>query len=67
MKSCQIWGNMVADHVSDQYPTVVVCDECAKNHSSGEDAEILFISEYDPDYGDECHFCSITPEEEAER
>ena len=65
MKSCQIWGDLSADRVDDQYPTVMVCNECVKEYSQGEDAAIVMVvGDYDEAIGDECHFCGITEEEE---
>jgi len=43
MQTCQIWGDMSADRVDDQYPTVTVCDACAEAHSQGENAAILHV------------------------
>ena len=65
MKSCQIWGDLSADRVDDQYPTVTVCNECAEAHSQGEDAAIVaVVGGYEESYGDECHFCEITKDDE---
>ncbi len=66
MKSCQIWGDLAADRVDDQYPTVTVCDACAEANRQGENPAIVaVVGGYDEGHGDECHFCDITREEEA--
>lgn len=68
MKSCQIWGDLSADRVADQYPIVTVCDDCTKANSEGEDAAIVMVvCDYDYAYGDECHFCGITKDEEDDK
>jgi|YNPNPStandDraft_1061719.scaffolds.fasta_scaffold109735_2 hypothetical protein len=68
MQTCQIWGDMSADRVDDQYPTVTVCDACAEAHSQGENAAILHVvGGYDEDYGEQCYFCGITRDEESEQ
>lgn len=67
MKICTIWGDMSSDRVGEQYPSVTVCDDCVSaERSSGEDSQIVTISEYDPSLGDTCEFCGKTAEEEAE-
>ncbi|MFK7088672.1 hypothetical protein AAFM71_07630 [Chromobacterium violaceum] len=66
MKACQIWGDTGADRVADQYPTVPVCDECFTKYYGKEDSPIVSGPDsYDPAYGDECHFCDISAEEEG--
>jgi hypothetical protein len=69
MKTCVVWGDMSADRASDQYPSVAVCDDCAKTESVGSDdrdAAIISVEAFDPAYGDdECHFCGKTKEEES--
>lgn len=65
MKICQIWGDMAADRVDDQYPTVAVCEDCVTAHTKGEDAMIVaVVGDYDEAYGEECYFCGITKDEE---
>ncbi|WP_081666029.1 hypothetical protein [Pseudogulbenkiania ferrooxidans] len=67
MKSCQIWGGLSADRTDEQYPTVTVCDECAEANQGHEDSAITHIlGGYDAAYGEECHFCDKTEEEERE-
>jgi hypothetical protein len=69
MKTCVVWGDMLADSASDQYPSVAVCDACAETESKGsEDQEpaIVSVGSFDPGFGDfECHFCGKTKHEEA--
>jgi hypothetical protein len=69
MKTCVVWGNLSADRTSDQYPSVAVCDDCAKSEAIGSedrDAAIISVGPFDPSFGDhECHFCGITKEDEA--
>lgn len=67
MKTCMVWGDMSADRASDQYPSVTVCDDCAEVHSVGsedQDAAIISVGAFDPSFGDVCHFCDKTKEEE---
>ncbi len=66
MKTCTVWGDMLSDRTSDQYPTVTVCDACVEKHQqAGKDSKILSVnSEYDSLYGEECYFCEKTKEEE---
>lgn len=67
MKTCMIWGDMSSDRASEQYPSVTVCDDCVSaEQSSGEESQIVTVSEYDPTLGDTCEFCEKTAEEEAE-
>lgn len=67
MKSCQIWGDLGADRVDEQYPTVTVCDACVAENRGGEDAAIVgVVGSYDPAYGDECHFCGVSKVDEAD-
>lgn len=66
MKSCQIWGDLSADKIDDQYPTVTVCEACVEPNRAGENAAIVaVVGGYDQANGEECHFCGITEEEEA--
>lgn len=71
MKSCMIWGDMSADRVGDQYPTVAVCDDCAEAHSKGDEdneAAILSCGTHQSHDGDECHFCGkLSAEESSEK
>ncbi len=66
MKTCMIYGDLSSDRASEQYPTVILCDECASAEESlGEDSKIVSMEEYNSDFGDTCEFCQITAEEEA--
>jgi hypothetical protein len=61
---------MSSDRTSEQYPTVAVCDECITlQNAAGENRQIVGNpDDYDPYYGDQCHFCDKSKEEEeAER
>ncbi|MBM2884892.1 hypothetical protein JFK97_10885 [Chromobacterium phragmitis] len=67
MKLCTVWGEMSSDSAADQYPTVNVCDDCFKADDGDEDSQIVsHEGKYDPAYGEECHFCGKTEEEERE-
>ena len=48
---------------SDVYPTVPVCDSCIEELKDTESL-VSFHSNYSPTYGDSCHFCGKTVEEE---
>lgn len=67
MKICMIWGDMSSDRASEQYQSVTLCDDCVlAEQASGEESQVVTVSEYDPDLGDTCEFCGKTAEEEAE-
>ncbi len=67
MKTCMILGEMSSDRASEQYPSVTVCDDCVSaEQSSGEESQIVTVSECDPTLGNTCEFCDKTAEEEAE-
>lgn len=66
MKSCLIFGDLSSDSAAEQYLSVVSCDACV-NENLGENGAIIAVEGgYDPEEGDECHFCSKSPKEEAE-
>lgn len=45
MKTCVVWGDMLSDSVSDQYPSVAMCDACAEGESKGsEDQDPAIVS-----------------------
>lgn len=68
MKSCQVWGDLSADRVEDQYPTVTVCNDCTVENLKGEEPAIVtVVGGYDPVNGEECKFCGITAAEENEQ
>jgi hypothetical protein len=61
-----IWGDMSSDRASEQYPSVTVCNDCVSaEQSSGEESQIVTVSQYDSNLGDACEFCGKTSEEEA--
>ncbi len=65
MKSCEIWGDMSADRIADQYPTVTCCDECFNELHGKEDTPIVTgPGPFDPAYGEECHFCGKHADDE---
>ena len=65
MKSVVVWGCMGADRTSDQYPTVNICDDCYSAEKNLEESRIVnLVGEYDPDNGDECHFCGASLNED---
>ena len=67
MKSCTIYGDMSSDKSSENYPTVAICDECvAADQASGENSQIVTVSNHDMSDGDTCAFCDKTLEEEQE-
>lgn len=67
MKACMVWGDMSADRASDQYPTVNVCDECIAADAESEDPQIVSIDgNFDEAYGEECHFCDKSIDDEKE-
>ena len=64
MKTCDVWGDLSSDSTSEQYPTVAVCDDCfSVFQNDGE--QILCSYPYDSGFGDTCHFCGKTEEEES--
>jgi hypothetical protein len=66
MKKCTIIGDMTADSAADQYPTVILCDDCAEARDTGdEDSTIMSIESIEADDDDECHDCGVTAAEEA--
>ncbi|ULP74176.1 hypothetical protein BDGGKGIB_03839 [Nodularia sphaerocarpa UHCC 0038] len=65
MKTCRVHGDMSSDSVSDQYPTIQICDDCLEEC---EQEYIMEIRNFDPMYGDSCDSCSKTKaQEEAEQ
>lgn len=67
MKTCTVWGDMSSDRASEQYPSVIVCDDCVSaEQSSGEESRLVTVSEYDASLGEICEFCGKSAEEEAE-
>lgn len=67
MKSCQVWGDLSADRVNDQYPIVTVCNDCTAENLKGEETAIVaVVGGYDAANGEACSFCGITAEEEGE-
>jgi hypothetical protein len=65
MKTCMVWGDMSADSAADQYPSVSVCDECIADDAKSENPQIVSIEGgFDSAYGDECHFCDKSIDDE---
>lgn len=61
MRIYQVWGNLSSESLSEQYPTVPICDECIEN----DEVEVVhYHSDYDPRYGDFCDCCGKTKEQE---
>ena len=55
MKTFMIWGDMSSDRTSEQYRSVTVCNDCVSaEQSSGEDSQIVTVSEYDSSLGNTC-------------
>lgn len=58
MKTCMIQSDMSSDRASKQYPMVAVCEDCVKAEKArGEDSQIVYVEDYDPNSGDVCAFC----------
>lgn len=65
MKTCMIYGDMSSDRSSENYPTVIICDECVEGMGAGEeDSAIVSVGKYDPSLGDTCENCGKTKSDE---
>jgi len=65
---CQVYGDMMSDKTSDNYPMKVFCDECySVMNVDNEDNPILTTTDHDSSWDDICEGCGKTKaEEEAE-
>lgn len=65
MKNCTVWGDLMSDKSSENYPEVAVCDSCAQEQKCEEGGVVSVDSECNEDY-ESCHYCQKTKEEEDE-
>ena len=58
MRVCQVYGDMLADKSSDNYPTEVFCDECYDDMDvDSEDSRIVQELSWDSSCRDNCSRC----------
>lgn len=62
MKTCVVLGDLSSDLSSENYPTVPVCDDCFAECSDSE--SIISSDDFDPVFGNSCHYCGKSKEEE---
>ncbi|GAB1614861.1 hypothetical protein PSN_0583 [Pseudomonas sp. NGC7] len=65
MKTCIVFGDMQSDSTSEQYPTVILCNDCIERDAQAdEDRQIVCQGAYDEHFGDSCAWCGASIEEE---
>jgi hypothetical protein len=62
MKTCLVLGDLLSDLSSDNYLKVPVCDSCFAECRNSE--SIILSGDFDPLFGDSCHYCDKSKEEE---
>lgn len=66
MKTCTVFGDMQSDRAAEQYPTVILCNDCVEQDAQDdEDHQIVSQGAYDESFGDTCEWCGTTVEEEG--
>jgi hypothetical protein len=67
MKICTVWGNLLSEKSSENYPTDLYCEDCFNEmNPDGEDSQIISYQDDDSSYGDVCAGCGKTEDEENE-
>lgn len=68
MKTCTMIGNMGSESGADNYPVILLCEDCFEADSKrGVNARVLSFDDYDSGYGIQCEECESTVKDEQKR
>lgn len=58
MKQVVVFGDLTSDRTSEQYPTIVLCDDCIRrDRAKEEDSQIVNVVGDADDADDACEWC----------